>query len=109
MTVPAGSVISFLPNQLDDLCGALVSELSSDGNGLVEQPIDMQPKMSNDTTIAKRRCTNTSCLGSLIVPWPIAHLEDAEGVMVMVVGGNQERKMGNPITGSRIALVVPGF
>jgi len=34
---------------------------------------------------------DTSCLGSLIVPWPIAHLEGAEGVMVMVVGSNQEK------------------
>jgi hypothetical protein len=33
-------------------------------------------------------------------------LEGAEGVMVMVVGGNQERKKVTPITGSRIAVVV---
>src|SRR5437899_11787325 len=32
---------------------ALVSELSSDGNGLVEQPIDMQTKVSNEATMAK--------------------------------------------------------
>src|SRR6266849_4333174 len=50
MTVPAGRVISFLPNQVDVLCGALVSGLSSDGNGLVEQPIDMLRKMSSDAT-----------------------------------------------------------
>jgi len=29
--------------------------------------------------------------GSLIVPWPIASLEGAEGVMVMVAGGNHEK------------------
>src|SRR5712692_2612167 len=59
MTVPAGSVISFLPNRLDDLSGAPAPEASSNGDGLVEQPIDMQ-NASNEATIAKRRCTTTS-------------------------------------------------
>src|SRR5438034_11637052 len=90
MTVPAGTVTSFLPNQLDVLGGALVSEVSSDAGGF-EHPIAMHPTMKSETRIAKRRCTNTSYLGSLIVPWPIAHLEGAEGVMVMVVGSNQEK------------------
>ena|SRR2546425_637808 len=60
MMVPAGMVTSFLPNHLDDLSGALVSEVSSYGDGLVEQPIDMQSNINNDVTIAKRRCTDPS-------------------------------------------------
>src|SRR6266478_7810702 len=59
-TVPAGRVTGLLPNQLDALCGALVSEVSSDGDGLVEQPIDMQIETSSDARIAKRQCTDTS-------------------------------------------------
>src|SRR6266576_1598044 len=90
MTVPAGTVTSFLPNQPDVLGGALLFDVSSDAGGF-EHPIAMQPTIKSETRIAKRRCTNTSCLGSLIVPWPIAHLEGAEGVMVMVVGSNQEK------------------
>jgi len=35
-----------------------------------------------------------SCLGISIVPWPIAHLEGAEGVMMRVVEGNQKEKCG---------------
>src|SRR5207244_13163476 len=66
MTVPAGTVISFLPNQVDVLGGALLSGVSSDAGGF-EHPIAMQIRMKSETRIAKRRCTNTSCLGSLIV------------------------------------------
>ena len=50
----AGTVTSFLPNQLDDLCGALVSEVSSDGDGLVEQPIDIETRTSNDAKVDHR-------------------------------------------------------
>jgi hypothetical protein len=75
MAVPAGRVTGLLPNQLDALCGALVSELSSDGDGLVEQPIDMQIETSSDARIAKRRCTDTSCYGILIVARPAYHVE----------------------------------
>ena len=91
MTVPAGTVTSFLPNQLDVLGGALLSDVSSDAGGF-EHPIAMQPTMKSEIRIAERRCTNTSCLGSLIVLCPVAHLEGAEGVMVVVVGGNQKEK-----------------
>src|SRR5712692_5799986 len=52
MMVPAGMVTSFLPNHLDDLSGALLSDASS--GSLVEQPMDMQTKMSNDARMAKR-------------------------------------------------------
>jgi hypothetical protein len=52
MAVPAGRVTGFLPNQLDALCGALVSELSSDGDGLVEQPIEMAACVRADGAVA---------------------------------------------------------
>ncbi len=51
MTVPAGTVTSFLPNQLDVLGVALLSDVSSDAGGF-EHLIAMQIRMSNDTTIA---------------------------------------------------------
>src|SRR5690349_11544918 len=73
MTVPASMVTSFLPNHLDDGCGAWISDVSSDGKDLVEQAVKVQTKMSSDVTTCKRRCTNTSCVGSSSVPWPIAH------------------------------------
>jgi hypothetical protein len=93
MTVPAGTVTSFLPNHLDVLGGALLSDVSSDAGGF-EHPIAMQIRTSSDAKIAKRRCTNTSFSGSLIVRWPIVHLEDAEGVMPMMVGGNESCPQG---------------
>jgi hypothetical protein len=71
MTVPAG-IISFLPNRLDEACGALESELSSGVAGFLEQAIDSKSEMSNEVRIAKRRCTNTSCLGD--VRWYRARL-----------------------------------
>src|SRR5437763_7095316 len=64
MTVPAGTVISFLPNQPDVLGGALLIDVSSDAGGF-EHPIATQPTIKSETRIAKRRCTNTFCLGIL--------------------------------------------
>src|SRR5713101_4894012 len=50
MTVPAGTVTSFLPNQPDVLGGALLSDVSSDAGGF-EHPIAMQPTMKSETRI----------------------------------------------------------
>jgi hypothetical protein len=65
MTVPAGTVTSFLPNQLDVLGGALLSDVSSDAGGF-EHPIAMQPTMKSETRIAERRCT-LIVLGRLLI------------------------------------------
>ena len=40
--------------RVSDLCGALVSEVSSDGDGLVEQPIDIETRTSNDAKVDHR-------------------------------------------------------
>src|SRR5438034_4393773 len=93
MTVPAGTVTSFLPNQPDVLGGALLFDVSSDAGGF-EHPIAMQPTMKSETRIAKRRCTNTSCLGKLDRSLMRCQAKGAEGVMMRVVEGNQKEKCG---------------
>jgi len=91
MTVPAGSVTSLLPKRLEELCGALESEPSSDADGLLEQALENDNAISNEATIAKRRFTITSCKGKSNRTPAGRSLEGADGVRPNMALGNRKQ------------------